>query len=659
MQANSSPRLLLIAWDGAEWDLIGPLIDAGDLPHLGRLIDHGVTGRMATLHSALAPLAWNSVATGRSPEEHGVLGYFEPDEDGRGVRSFRSTRRRTRAIWEILSERKFETHVIGWPASHPAQRINGLTISEIFDEPVDAPDVRWPVPAGSVEPDNQGDMLGELRMHPGEVTRQDLKPFVPDIETIDPRVEPAVLRLAQPIALAASRHAVATYLLQNEPWNFCALYQPALERISREFLQFYPPRLAGIPEADFVRYQNVVRQAYQFHDAMLGRLLEVAGEDATVLVCSTCGFQPGFLRAPVTFHEKTSSGAQHRSAGWFAFRGPRLRKDELLFGARLYDIAPTILALFGVPIGKDLRGRVWEEAFCDRLAISFVPSWEPKERPLADERPPSLVPGSAAFVITRENDLNLARCLQAAGRHREALPLLEQVCRDLPERIEAAQQLSVCYRALGRTAESRRVLENIARLGESSPQTQAARFSPQLDLMRGLLDLDEGKRASALQHFALAQEAAPQLPGMHLQLGGVYLRLRLPDDAARAFRRALEIDPDNPAAHHGLSLALYRRRHFDEACEHALEAAARAPWVAAHHLQLGLCLARVGQKTEAIVALTHAVERERRLLLAHRVLARLHAQPPANGPAHDFHRAAVGELRRARKKYLTPSRDFE
>jgi predicted AlkP superfamily phosphohydrolase/phosphomutase/Tfp pilus assembly protein PilF len=650
MRANSSSRVLLVAWDGAEWDLIGPLIDAGDLPHLERLIDHGVTGRMATLHSALAPLAWNSVATGRSPEEHGVLGYFEPDEDGRGVRPFRSTRRRASAIWEILSERGFKTHVVGWPASHPAQRINGLMISEIFDEPAGAPGAPWLMPARSVEPEEQAESLRELRMHPTEVTREDIKPFIPEIDTVDPRVEPGILRLAHSIALSASRHAVATYLLQNESWDFFALYQPTLERISREFLQFHPPRLPGITESEFGRYQNVVRQAYQFHDAMLGRLLELADGDTTVLVCSTCGFQTGALRAPLKADGKKSGIAQHRSAGWFALRGPEVRKDELLFGAQLYDIAPTILALFGLPLGSDLRGRVWQEAFRDGLTTSFIPSWEPKKRSPDHGPPRLLIPGSPAFITARENELNLARCLQAARRHHEALPLLEQVCRDLPDRIEAAQQLSVCYRALGRIAESRRVLEELATVAEPSPETPASPLRPQLDLMRGLLDLDEGKRASALHHFARAQKAAPQLPGMHLQLGAVYLRLRLPNDADQAFRHALEIDPDNPAAHHGLSLALYRQRQFDDACEHALEAAARAPWVAAHHLQLGLCLARTGQKSEAIVALTHAVQRERRLLLAHRVLARLHAQPPANGPARDFHLAAVRELQRTHKK---------
>ncbi len=434
MNAKPTPRVLLIAWDGAEWDVIAPLLESGDLPNCERLIDRGVMGKMVTLQSALAPLAWNSVATGRPPEEHGIIGYKEPAPDGRSVRPFSSAARRARTLWDILSEHGFKTHVIGWPASHPAERVNGLTISEVFDEPVGELQAPWPVPAGSVEPADRVETFAELRMHPGEITRHDLRTFVPEIDSVNPREEPAVLRLAQAIALAASRQALTTYVMENEPWDFFALYQPTLERVSREFLQFHPPQLAGIGQREFERYQGVVRESYRFHDAMLGRLLELVGDDATILLCSTCGFHTGALRAPVKSPGTASFAAQHRSAGWFVLHGPAVRVDELIFGSRLYDIVPTVLTLFGLPVGRDMPGRVWQEAFLDPLTTTFLPTWETTNarpagmpsgaaegrasaRPGPAETPPSsLVPDSPAFVVARENQFNLARCLQSAGR---------------------------------------------------------------------------------------------------------------------------------------------------------------------------------------------------------------------------------------------------
>ncbi|MFT7303781.1 MAG: cytochrome c-type biogenesis protein CcmH/NrfG, partial [Akkermansiaceae bacterium] len=43
---------------------------------------------------------------------------------------------------------------------------------------------------------------------------------------------------------------------------------------------------------------------------------------------------------------------------------------------------------------------------------------------------------------------------------------------------------------------------------------------------------------AALAHLGEAEKAEPRLPGLHLQLGQIYLRMRRAKDAARAFRRA-------------------------------------------------------------------------------------------------------------------------
>ena len=49
-------RVLLIAWEAAEWNIIEPLVEAGALPHLNHLIDQGVIGRFAASDPPLAPI---------------------------------------------------------------------------------------------------------------------------------------------------------------------------------------------------------------------------------------------------------------------------------------------------------------------------------------------------------------------------------------------------------------------------------------------------------------------------------------------------------------------------------------------------------------------------------------------------------------------------
>ena len=68
----------------------------------------------------------------------------------------------------------------------------------------------------------------------------------------------------------------------------------------------------------------------------------------------------------VIFVRKPSSEnltGSHRLEGIFCAYGPDIKKGEKLDGAKIYDIAPTILHIFGVPIPKDMDGRVLKEIF--------------------------------------------------------------------------------------------------------------------------------------------------------------------------------------------------------------------------------------------------------------------------------------------------------
>src|ERR1700721_1210922 len=78
----SSPKVLLIGWDAADWKVIHPLMDAGKMPNVQRLVESGASGQIATLHPQLSPMLWTSIATGKRPFKHGILGFSEPTPDG-------------------------------------------------------------------------------------------------------------------------------------------------------------------------------------------------------------------------------------------------------------------------------------------------------------------------------------------------------------------------------------------------------------------------------------------------------------------------------------------------------------------------------------------------------------------------------------------------
>src|SRR5262245_45910800 len=118
MADHPTPKVVLAAWDGADWDVITPLLDAGRLPQLERLIDGGVMGQLASGGPLLSPLVPTTLATGVRADRHGILTDTEPDPRTGGLRSVGPRSRRAPALWNRLDRRGLDAHVVGWPATN-------------------------------------------------------------------------------------------------------------------------------------------------------------------------------------------------------------------------------------------------------------------------------------------------------------------------------------------------------------------------------------------------------------------------------------------------------------------------------------------------------------------------------------------------------------
>ena len=118
---------------------------------------------------------------------------------------------------------------------------------------------------------------------------------------------------------------------------------------------------------------------YRFHDMMLERLLQLAGDDTIVVICSDHGFQSREFRPHTMPDEPAGPVVWHRQYGMLAINGPGIKKDERIYGASLIDVGPTILSLYGLPIGEDMDGRPLIEIFEEPPEIKTIPSWDDVE----------------------------------------------------------------------------------------------------------------------------------------------------------------------------------------------------------------------------------------------------------------------------------------
>ena len=478
--------MLLVGWDAADWKVIRPLIAAGRMPNVQRLIETGTSGNLTTLSPVLSPMLWTSIATGKRPYKHGIYGFIEPNLTKDGVQPITNLSRKTKALWNILSQNSRKSNVIGWWPSHPAEPINGVMVSNQYQRAPKTASTDWPMRSETVHPPELAEDLAELRFHPAELLPEEMLDFVPNAAQIEQQKDHRLDTLARIIADATSIHCAATHLIETTEWDLTAVYFDAIDHFCHAFMRYHPPKLDHVSEQDFEMFQHVVSAGYIYHDMMLGRLLELAGDDTTVMLISDHGFHPGELRPKNMPVEPAGPAVEHRDLGIFVMNGPNVRANHTIGGATLLDITPTILNHFGLAIGDDMDGRVLFDVFETPRTEDSIPSWDDVEG--ADGRHP---PDKAVTAATskealkqladlgyieqpsddvdktvrhaeRELNYNLALSYMDGGMHARAAEILTKLYIDYPLEFRFGLRLALCYQAIGQIPQMSRVVEHMS-----------------------------------------------------------------------------------------------------------------------------------------------------------------------------------------------------
>lgn len=373
-------KLLLIGWDAADWEIIGPLLAKGLMPNLKKMINNGVYGNMSTLNPPYSPMLWSTVATGKTPDKHGVLGFIEVTPQNK-FRPVTANSRNARALWNILHNQKLKSNLVGWWPSYPAEPINGVVVTDKFPKVGKELNKVKTLDKKAIHPENLADKLKQLRMHPSEITKEHILPFMPNAAKIDQsnRKKNGLIPFAQVMAENVSIHNAATYLLDNTEWDFMAVYYDYIDHMCHGFMKFHPPKLPRISAEEYDIYKDVVNSAYRFQDMMLGRTLDMVDDETTVIVMSDHGFESGHKRIIDMPKINAAPALDHRQFGIFVAMGPNIKKNEKIFGISLIDVAPTILNHFDLPVGKDMDGQAILDMYENVTNPKFIDSWENAE----------------------------------------------------------------------------------------------------------------------------------------------------------------------------------------------------------------------------------------------------------------------------------------
>ncbi|MGZ4156572.1 MAG: alkaline phosphatase family protein, partial [Bacteroidia bacterium] len=586
MSDKTAKKVLLIGWDAADWKIINPLLDAGLMPSLESLINKGVMGDIATLDPILSPILWTSIATGKTGDKHGILNFIEPVPDKMEIRPVTSTSRKCKAVWNILSQNNIKSNIIGWWPSNPAEPINGAMVSNFFQKVTSDKIADWKVQDGTIHPERLTAVLAEYRVHPTELTAEHILPFVPKAHKIDQENDNSLSIIGKYIAECASVHAAATWLMENEPADFTAVYFDAIDHFSHGFIKYHPPKMPGISDEKYDLYKNVVNGIYRFQDMMLERYIKLAGENATIIIVSDHGFHSDHLRPKRFPNEPMAPALEHRQFGMFCISGPNIQKDERIYGATLLDITPTILTLFDLPVGKDMDGKVLTQIFEKNISPQYIDSWEnvagnsgdhPKELqqdPIAAQEAmkqlielgyieaPSEDIAKTIERTVNETQFNLARIYLFKGEAALAEPILESLYLKTSDTARYALRYIECLQRLKKFDECISIIEQVKKLDKKE--------LPHLDYLEGVFLVSQNKPRKALPLFKRAMDNISHMPDVHIKIGEAFIKLREWDEAHHAFNKALEIDPHNSGAHLGIGIALLRKDALEDAADHLL-----------------------------------------------------------------------------------------
>jgi tetratricopeptide (TPR) repeat protein len=394
-------RVLLLGLDGADWGTIDPLLSAGRLPNLARLIDNGARGPLRSYDPMISPLLWTTMVTGVGPDAHGVAD-FQALDPATGRRVPISSRfRRVKALWNILSDAGESSAFVAWWASYPAETVKGVQVSNLVVFQTLRPQAPGAVaPAGITYPPDYFEQIRPSLGTAADLTFEEIRPilhisraeFAEGLATVlKPRTSddeaPNRKMAQQPVPLAISilagskNYARIAADLAARRQDLTAVYFEGIDMMGHRFQQCMPPRMALCSEEDFRRYRDAVTGFYVRQDELLGTILKAAGPETTVMVVSDHGFKTGADRPLDVLPFTTQQPVEwHREDGIFILSGPGARRARLGPRATLFDIAPTLLYLLGLPASEDMPGRVLLEAIDPKLAASFpvrtIPSYE-------------------------------------------------------------------------------------------------------------------------------------------------------------------------------------------------------------------------------------------------------------------------------------------
>jgi predicted AlkP superfamily phosphohydrolase/phosphomutase len=251
--------LSVIGLDSATFDVVDPMLAAGELPNLARLCDRGARGVLRSTTHPLTPHAWATIVSGVNAGRHGIWDFTERDETGYQLRLVNGSFRRAPAVWDHLRRSGRRAGIVNVPFTWPAPEVDGFAVAG-FDAAAREQGLTYPE-----------ELRDELRQRFGSLELDNKFPLT------DGRLDLDLVRRA-----AAQKVEIVTWLAER--------YEPELLFVVFMAADHIHHLCWTDWEADGPA--SPVGEVYRILDEATGALAGLAGDDGNVLVLSDHGAGP-------------------------------------------------------------------------------------------------------------------------------------------------------------------------------------------------------------------------------------------------------------------------------------------------------------------------------------------------------------------------------
>jgi len=281
-------KTILIGLDGATFEVLDKFIENGTMQFLKNFIDNGVRAELISTPHPLTPPAFTTIATGRSPGNHGIFDFFYAEEK-EGVPFFRlydSRDIQCETVWEIASNHNKKVILLNFVLTAPPIPISGYIVPGM---------VHWKHLRRHVYPSELYEELKNLDWFDAKKITWDFK-----------HMEKAIVGLPKEeykewIIYNMEREKqwfnVLSYLMKQKEADLISIVFDGIDKIQHICWEFLDTNYISSNFSDIDKEINhLLIEFFKEFDKFLQRIVEMAGPESRIFIVSDHGFGPSYIK---------------------------------------------------------------------------------------------------------------------------------------------------------------------------------------------------------------------------------------------------------------------------------------------------------------------------------------------------------------------------